>query len=176
MADYCTNFSLILTLPDEAARTQALELFQRLEEHRHDESRPDDVTEALWAEREDWCFECQAAPGERNPSLWLHSAEGGIEAACALIQHLLQKHQLREAVTFEWSHDCSKPRTDAFGGGAAFITAGEIRTFSTAQWVGQQLEELKPHLFSPHTENCVRCGANAGDEAMASTPCRPPTT
>jgi len=42
-------------------------------------------------------------------------------------------------VTFEWSHDCSKPRVDAYGGGAAVITAQEIKTMSTAAWLNQQI-------------------------------------
>jgi hypothetical protein len=42
-------------------------------------------------------------------------------------------------VTFEWSHDCSKPRVDAYGGGAAFITAKEIKTMSTSAWLNEQI-------------------------------------
>jgi hypothetical protein len=38
-------------------------------------------------------------------------------------------------VTFEWSHDCSKPRVDAYGGGAAIITAKRIKTMSTCEWL-----------------------------------------
>lgn len=176
MADYYTNFSLIMALPDVAARTDALELFQRMDEHREDDDRPDDIPEMLWECREDWHFECASDGTDAEPSIWLHSSNGGIDAACAFIQHLLQLFNLKEAVTFEWSHDCSRPRTDAYGGGAAFITAHELRTFNTAEWVREQLGELKPHLFSPDTENCVRCGANAGDEAIAGTPCLPPAT
>jgi hypothetical protein len=51
------------------------------------------------------------------------------------IQHLLQKFDFAAYVTFEWSHDCNKPRADAYGGGAAFITGTEIETFSTSEWL-----------------------------------------
>jgi hypothetical protein len=135
MANAYTNFSLILTLPDKAACTHALALHQRMEEHRDDETRPADIPESLWEKREDWCLEVDPS-GETN--LWLHSSSGGIDAVCAFIQHLLRQHGLMEAVGFEWSHDCSKPRTDAYGGGAAFITAQSIRTFTTGEWLSRQ--------------------------------------
>jgi hypothetical protein len=38
-------------------------------------------------------------------------------------------------VAFEWSHDCSRPLTDAYGGGAVLITAKGIKTMSTRQWL-----------------------------------------
>ena len=62
---------------------------------------------------------------------------GGMDAVCAFIQHLLQKFDSQDRVTFEWSHDCSKPRTDAYGGGAAIVTAKEIKTMSTSQWLAE---------------------------------------
>jgi hypothetical protein len=137
MADCYTNFSLIMALPDVAARTYALELHGRMEEHRDDEDRPDDIPESLWEQREDWCLEFDPS-GET--SLWLHSSSGGIDAVCAFIQHLLRQHGLMEAVGFEWSHDCSKPCTDAYGGGAAFITAQNIRTYTTGEWLSRQTQ------------------------------------
>lgn len=172
MADYYTNFSLILTLPNAAARTYALALHQRLEEHRDDETRPDDVPESLWEFREDWCFD---ADTHGHMDFWLHSSSGGIEAACAFLQHLIQRFQLKEAVTFEWSHDCSKPRTDAYGGGAAFITADEIRMFSTAEWVRQQAEapKARAHRFSLETQLCGQCGIHSDDAALAGSSCLP---
>ena len=60
-----------------------------------------------------------------------------MDGVCAFVQHLVQKFNLNP-VSFEWSHDCSKPRTDAYGGGAAYITARDIQTLSTAAWLRQQ--------------------------------------
>ena len=51
------------------------------------------------------------------------------------VQHLLQKFDTTPFVTFEWSHDCTKPSTDAFGGGAAVIAQTEIETMNTADWI-----------------------------------------
>ena len=121
MADYYTNFSLILSLPTEAAQAYALELYHQAEQgHQGDELAPDFPKE-LEESLEDWQFETEADDQEHG--IWLHSMNGGMDAVCAFIQHLLQKFDSQDRVTFEWSHDCSKPRTDAYGGGAAIVTA-----------------------------------------------------
>ena len=64
---------------------------------------------------------------------------GGEQPAvlCAFLQHLLQKFDPQGCVTFEWSHDCSRPRLDAYGGGAAIVTARKIKTLSTGQWLAE---------------------------------------
>ena len=63
---------------------------------------------------------------------------GGVDAVCAFIQHLLQRFDQKGYVAFEWSHDCSKSRVDTYGG-AAFITAKEIKSMSTAAWLNEQI-------------------------------------
>ena len=65
----------------------------------------------------------------------LQKRYGGIDAVIALIQHLLQKFDPEGCVRFEWSNDCSKPRPDAYGGGAAVVTAKKVETISTGQWL-----------------------------------------
>lgn len=131
MADYFTNFSLSIPLEPEQ-KEYALQLAKQVEEHRiHDQPLPANFPSELAEEVESWMFEIES----EDEGIWLHSQYGGQEAACIFIQHLLQKFEFAPFVTFEWSHDCSKPRTDAFGGGAAFVTATEIETFSTSEWL-----------------------------------------
>jgi len=37
------------------------------------------------------------------------------------------------------------------------------------------IKQLREHLFSPHTDQCVYCGQSAKDDAIENTPCvRPP--
>ena len=135
MADYFTNFSLQVRLPDAAAQTYALNLALEASRINQGDEASADFPAELHEYTEDWCFDTDADVVEKQPGLWLHSSNGGIDAVCAFLQHLLQKFNLPETVTFEWSHDCSKPRTDAYGGGAAIITAKEIKTMSTSQWL-----------------------------------------
>jgi len=138
MADYFTNFSVVLPLPDEAAQRYALDLANEARRAQQgdepSEKLPDSIQEVI----EDWQFETDAESADGKWGLWLHSEYGGIDAVCAFIQHLLQKFDPKVRVALEWSNDCSKPRLDAFGGGAAFITATEIKTMNTSAWLRQQ--------------------------------------
>ena len=138
MADYYTNFSLALRLPDEAAQAYALNLAEQACQSQFENEVPEDFPAELRDYLEDWLFEVAAQTVEQQPGLWLHSQNGGVDSVCALLQHLLQKFDLPDPVTFEWSHDCSKPRTDAYGGGAAIVTAQEIKTMSTSRWLQEQ--------------------------------------
>ena len=135
MADYYTHFSLVLTLPSQEAQTYALQLAEQAGRIQQGDVPPEDFPEGLASVVEDWCFETNADTDEGKPALWLHSCNGGVDAVCAFIQHLLQKFNPIGRVTFEWSHDCSKPRTDAYGGGAAIVTAKKIKAMSTHAWL-----------------------------------------
>lgn len=135
MADYFTNFSLVIRLPDAAAQAYALNLAGNGSRLSQGDEAEGEFPAELQAHTEGWCFEVEADVVEAHPGLWLHSSNGDIEAACAFIQHLLKKFDPAGQVTFEWSHDCSKPRVDAYGGGAAIVTAKEIKTMSTGQWL-----------------------------------------
>ena len=131
MADYFTNFSVVLPLTKEQ-QEYALNLVKQVEAYRSDNQQlPVDFPESLRDEVENWPFDTELI----KDGIWLHSMDGGQETACQFIQHLMQKFEFAPSMAFEWSHDCSKPRLDAFGGGAAFITKSEIKTFSTSEWL-----------------------------------------
>ena len=135
MADYFTHFSLVIRLPNEAAQTYAIKLAGDGGRLNQGDEAEGEFPAELQEHAEDWCFDVEADVVEEHPGLWLHSSNGGINAVCAFLQHLLQKFDPAGQVTFEWSHDCSKPRIDAYGGGAAIITAKKIKTMSTCEWL-----------------------------------------
>ncbi len=143
MADYFTNFSLIVPLPTEAAQQYALDLaHQAFHLFLGDEvpnDTPDDFPASLRDVVEDWQFDTDASDPSSGPGLWLHSSNGGIDAVCVFLQHLLQRFDPTGHVALEWSNDCSKPRIDAFGGGAALITARSIKTINTGEWLHRQV-------------------------------------
>jgi hypothetical protein len=141
MASYFTKFSVILELRSATEQQYALDLAQKAREAFGEEPLPDDFPPCLAVVIAGWEFETEAAG---NDSLWLHSFDGGLGAVCAFIQHLLQKFDPLGKVTFEWSHDCSQPRVDAYGGGAAVITAKEIKTMSTTTWLKEQMASVEP--------------------------------
>jgi hypothetical protein len=139
MVDYFTNFSVVLKLANEAEQAYALELAHKAGLAQQGDELPADFPQTLADMIEDWQFETDPDNSGTSHGLWLHSMNGGVDAVCAFIQHLLQKFDQKGCVTFEWSHDCSEPHVDAYGGGAAFITAKEIRTMSTAAWLNEQI-------------------------------------
>jgi hypothetical protein len=142
MADYFTNFSLIVPLPDEAAVQYALDLAEQAFHIHMGDEMSDGLPASLRDVIEDWRFDTEPNDPSNGRGLWLHSSEGGIDAVCAFIQHLLERFAPDGHVTLEWSNDCSKPRVDAFGGGAAIITAGKIKSISTGEWLHQQVSRL----------------------------------
>jgi len=141
MADYYTNFSIALSLPTEAAQTYAVNLARRAEQAHESDELPYAFPPELADQIEDWRFETEANQAASVHGLWLHTEYGGIDAVCAFIQHLLQKFDPVGRATFEWSNDCSKARTDAYGGGAAIITATNIETMSTHEWLSEHAGE-----------------------------------
>ncbi len=143
MADYFTNLSLLVPLPNKAAQQYALALADKAGSAvMQDDPLLDDFPADLRDVIEDWRFETQASSSPNDWSLWLYSQDGGVDAVCAFIQHLLQKFDPQGYVTFEWSNDCSKPRVDAYGGGAALVTAQKIKTINTGEWLHRQVARL----------------------------------
>ena len=142
MADYFTNFSLIVPLPDEAAVQYALDLAEQAARIQQGEEMPRHFSASLRDVIEDWRFDTDSNDPSNARGLWLHSSDGGIDAVCAFIQHLLGHFAPEGHVTLEWSNDCSKPRVDAFGGGAALITARKIKSINTGEWLDQQISRL----------------------------------
>jgi len=134
MANYFTNFSFIVPLTSADQQAYALNLQQQMSSVAQGGEVPEGFPPML-ADSCEGCF-FEADPSGVN-QLWLHSDSGDTDSACAYVQHLVQKFNLGP-VSFEWSHDCSKPRVDAFGGGAAVITAREIKTFTTSGWLHKQ--------------------------------------
>jgi hypothetical protein len=132
MADYYTKFSVILPLPNKEAQTYALELASKAQAQ-----DPSDCPKSFHDVIELWHFETVADRTPESWGIWMNSENGGIDAVCVFIQHLLQKFDPDGRVTFEWSNDCSKPRVDAYGGGAAIITAKEIKSTNTSEWLQQ---------------------------------------
>ena len=143
MADYFTNFSLIMSLPDEAAEKYALALAEQAFRVHMGDELPEALPAFLRDVAEDWQFDTDPSDPSNGSGLWLHSSDGGIDAVCAFIQHLLERFDPTGCVSLEWSNDCSKPRTDAFGGGAALITATKIKHISTGQWLHRQIARLQ---------------------------------
>ncbi|PWK56751.1 hypothetical protein [Roseicyclus mahoneyensis] len=128
MADYFTHFSCLIDVgsPDKAAR--ALALFQELREA--DQNADDPEVAGFSLTRQD-------AP--EGSTLWIHDDEhGDVEAVIRFVLRLAAELDLTGLWGFEYALTCSRPRLDAFGGGAHVIDLGarkSIGWISTQEWL-----------------------------------------
>ena len=114
MADYVTHFSCLIDVgsPDKAAR--ALALFQGL--RAADQDADDPEVSGFTLARQD-------AP--EDSTLWIHDDEhGDVEAVIHFVLRLAEDLDLTGLWGFQYGLTCSRPRLDAFGGGAHVIDLG----------------------------------------------------
>lgn len=82
MADYYTNFSLVLKLANETEQTYALDLAHKASLIQQGNELPADFPKTLVDVIEDWQFETDADNSGATHGLWLHSMYGGVDAVC----------------------------------------------------------------------------------------------
>ena len=80
MADYYTNFSVVLKLANEAEQTYALDLAHKASLAQQGDELPADFPKDLVDMVEDWHFEMEADNSGTTHGLWLHSMNGGVDA------------------------------------------------------------------------------------------------
>jgi hypothetical protein len=132
MADYFNHFSCLIDVgsPEKAAR--ALELF-------HDLRAADQHADEL--EVSGFTLERQDAP--EGSTLWIHDDEhGDVEAVIRFVLRLAAELDLSGLWGFEYALTCSRPRLDAFGGGAHVIDLGARKSVgwtSSQEWLAAAL-------------------------------------
>ncbi|OZA22225.1 MAG: hypothetical protein B7X91_15095 [Hydrogenophilales bacterium 17-64-11] len=138
MADYFTHFSCIIDVgtADKAAR--ALALFQDLRAAEQDADEPEFA--GLTLSRQD-------AP--EGSTLWIHDDEhGDVEAVIRFVLRLADALDLTGLWGFQYGLTCSRPRLDAFGGGAHVIDLGARKSIGwtcTQEWLTATLNGEDAH-------------------------------
>lgn len=128
MADYFTQFSGVLDVgaPDKAAA--ALDLFLRLREA--DEASDDPEFSG---------FALSLPDGPGSSVLWFHDdGQGDVEGVIRFVLRLAEDIDLTGLWGFDYAHTCSRPRLEAFGGGAHVIDLGARKSvgwISTHEWL-----------------------------------------
>lgn len=129
MADYFTQFSCVLDVgaPDKAVT--ALDLFLRLREE--DEASDD-------PEFSGFALSLQDGPG--CSVLWFHDndGQGDVEGLIRFVLRLAEDLDLTGLWGFDYANTCSRPRLEAFGGGAHVIDLGARKSvgwISTHEWL-----------------------------------------
>ena len=133
MADYFTQFSCVLDVgtPDKAVA--ALDLFLRL---REEEEASDDP--------EFSGFALSLPDGPGSSALWFHDddGQGDVEGVIRFVLRLAEEIDLSGLWGFEVAYTCSRPRLDAFGGGAHVIDLGARKSIgwtSSQEWLAAAL-------------------------------------
>lgn len=136
MADYFTHFSCLLGVGSADDAAKALALYEALAD------QMDADTEG------DIGFQLEVQPESDGVWLWIHDdVDGDTNHVIAYVQHLAQELELTGLWGFKWVRTCSRPRIDAFGGGACVIdlASGEITaSITTGEWLAQHLAEGVP--------------------------------
>lgn len=132
MADYFTRFSCPLDVgtPDKAAR--AYDGFLALRNH-------------AYAETEDLhCgFDLSIQTDPSGSTLWIHDdGNGDVEVVIRFVLRLAEDLNLTGVWGFSYALTCSRPRLEAFGGGAHVIDLGARKSIgwtSTQDWLAAAL-------------------------------------
>jgi hypothetical protein len=137
MADYFNHFSCLIDVgtPEKAAR--AIDVFVTLRDE-------DDQLD----EPQFHGFDLSRQDGPESSILWIRDDESGdVEAVIAFILCLAEELDLAGLWGFEHSTTCSRPRLDAFGGGAHVIdlTARKVIGWvNTQTWLARALNGEDP--------------------------------
>lgn len=137
MADYFTHFSCLLDVgcPEKALR--AIDFFVELRDE-------DDQSD----EPQFHGFDLSLQDGPKSSVLWIRDDESGdVEAVTAFILRLAEELDLSGLWGFEHSNTCSRPRLDAFGGGAHVIDLGVRKVIgwvNTQTWLAAALNGEDP--------------------------------
>lgn len=146
MADYFTQFSCLFDVGSAANIERALEMRAEL------------AAEIDAEEGTDIGFEAECDPDSGEASLWISSdCYGEPDHVIRFVLACAEAFDLQGRWGFTWSLSCSKPRLDAFGGGAQLIDLSSRRSIGwvdCADWLGAGLVD-EPHESPP--------AADAGD-------------
>lgn len=142
MADYYTKLSALLPLSREA-----LDFLLRAEAVLEDEDRAVPADLGLTTEEremlEDEGFRPSGADYEwiaREEAIWVHGDDADPGTVAELARMAIRRFRPDLHWGFEYTLDCSRPRTDAYGGGAVVVTASGTAWTTTGIWLRRRLE------------------------------------
>ena len=128
MADYFTHFSCLLDVgtAENALAAHRIYIRSRLEDADRDEPLCSG-------------FQLTLQEGDDEHILWLHDdTSGDVEQVIGFVLRLAQEFDLKGLRGFDYANTCSRPRVDAFGGGAHVIDLGARKSIgwtSTQEWL-----------------------------------------
>ena len=132
MADYFTHFSCLLDMGTAASAIRAHRLYT--ETRFEDADRDEPLCSG---------FELTLQEGDDAHILWIHDVvSGDVEQVIGFVLRLAETFDLKGLWGFDYANTCSRPRVDAFGGGAHVIDLGAGKSIgwtSTQEWLSTAL-------------------------------------
>ena len=132
MADYFTHFSCLLDVGTAENALAAHHLFIQSQLDDADRDEPLCIG-----------FELTLQEGDADHILWIHDdVSGDVEQVIGFVLRLAQEFDLKGSWGFDFANSCSRPRVDAFGGGAHVIDLGRRKSIgwiSTQEWLAATL-------------------------------------
>ena len=132
MADYYTHFSCLLDVGTVEDARAAHRLYARLRQEDADRDEP-------------LCsgFELTLQEGDDAQHLWIRDdVSGDVEQVVGFVLRLAKEFDLKGLWGFDYANTCSRPRIDAFGGGAHVIDLSSRKSIgwtSTHEWLAAAL-------------------------------------
>jgi hypothetical protein len=103
----------------------------------------EDFLESDEAEHYETHFISLQKSGDGAPYVWFHGDEGYTDLFLDKVQDFIRTFRPDFTFVMMAAETCSRPRVDAFGGHAVYITKDEIDTHSLIDWVVFKKEETK---------------------------------
>jgi len=121
MADYYTHFSCLLDVGTPANAVRALDLYTQLSVDGVSEDPPSDG------------FALSIEPEHGGTRLWMRDdVTGDQESLITFVRICAKEFGLTGRWGFQFANSCSRPRIDAFGGGAHLM---DLATGETVGWI-----------------------------------------
>lgn len=137
MADYFTELSFIVDCGSVEAADLLIQ-YLTLDE----DSDPQLISDA-WVDKDSPSCEVTAVHDNRPEVVWIHSTNPDLGNLVSALNAWCKRTQYALVISFEWSGTCSKPRLDAFGGGAVVCYKGNAKWMNTATWVDKERAKIE---------------------------------
>mgnify|MGYP007022325957 CR=1 FL=1 len=138
MADHFTHFSCLIDVGDPERAAQGYEAFIAFR------NRAFEASESLSCG-----FDLSILDDATGSRLWIRDSDtGDVEAVIKFVLHLADLLDLSGLWGFEYALTCSRPRLEAFGGGANVIDLGARKSIgwtSTQDWLAAALNGEDAH-------------------------------
>jgi len=109
--------------------------------------------EATMDENDFPLFDAEYSFDEADKSLWIYDGESvNLDNLVLFLQEFIKQFRPKAIFSFEWANDCSKPRLDAYGGGAVVVTADRIYWINTSTWVSKTIKQIEKRRLAKQIE------------------------